>query len=633
MANIHVHLGRKRRDVAVARKSRDGYEKVVLDILDDVGITSAYFSGGALHVPRGQGQRARQALERAAVSREHRIVNAPEEIIEDSVRRDVSPAGAGMRAAKEDDRKREELRQKLEKLQMYDANKQAMNKAEVIARAEAKKPGMTLRKLEDLIYQEFGDDPDVVEAAAQAFLTAGGKRRDAGQWTVEYKDSKGAKVVKKFRTRIDAVDFYEEAKWDKSLSGFMIIDPQDRLIYSFRDAINRLSFPQASAAVANHLAEKEGKIIAERGKWWYRKPNDRVLFGPYNSAGEAADAARRAGVLDSTRDAGTDKLAVVFEDRMGWYWSATKGGDNITIGPFHSRESALADMRRVGYALDPLRRRDAESYRIVYNRLLGAWYAVRGPHQSPIGGPGRTKEEVQEQMRRKEEARNARSPQYQRTSSYTFTERDDAVVRRSRDSGLHITLSRGRKLRDCGGGCGCQKCRNARDAEVGNTRKDARKRLLQEQLREAKERGDQEAAQRALTSLKREFPGEHHGTADVGLREVFLAEYQRKIKDGEWEATSNISRDGLVEVRVIRSDVRMMVRVRGLGTGISDTRVPKTLEELRRQGFSRTGSAARGWTEYWTNEDGGEYQVEYGPRPEQVRSITTTRGARDRARA
>ena len=24
--------------------------------------------------------------------------------------------------------------------------------------------------------------------------------------------------------------------------------------------------------------------------------------------------------------------------------------------------------------------------RIVYNRLLGAWYIVRGPHHAPIGG-------------------------------------------------------------------------------------------------------------------------------------------------------------------------------------------------------------------------------------------------------
>ena len=24
--------------------------------------------------------------------------------------------------------------------------------------------------------------------------------------------------------------------------------------------------------------------------------------------------------------------------------------------------------------------------RVVYNRLLGGWYVVRGPHQTPIGG-------------------------------------------------------------------------------------------------------------------------------------------------------------------------------------------------------------------------------------------------------
>jgi len=25
--------------------------------------------------------------------------------------------------------------------------------------------------------------------------------------------------------------------------------------------------------------------------------------------------------------------------------------------------------------------------RVVYNRLLGAWYVVRGPHQTPLSGP------------------------------------------------------------------------------------------------------------------------------------------------------------------------------------------------------------------------------------------------------
>lgn len=25
--------------------------------------------------------------------------------------------------------------------------------------------------------------------------------------------------------------------------------------------------------------------------------------------------------------------------------------------------------------------------KIVYNKLLGAWYIVRGPHHAPLGGP------------------------------------------------------------------------------------------------------------------------------------------------------------------------------------------------------------------------------------------------------
>ena len=33
--------------------------------------------------------------------------------------------------------------------------------------------------------------------------------------------------------------------------------------------------------------------------------------------------------------------------------------------------------------------------RIIYNRLLGAWYVVRGPHQTPLGGPHATRAEAQ----------------------------------------------------------------------------------------------------------------------------------------------------------------------------------------------------------------------------------------------
>lgn len=33
--------------------------------------------------------------------------------------------------------------------------------------------------------------------------------------------------------------------------------------------------------------------------------------------------------------------------------------------------------------------------KIVYNRLLGAWFVVRGPHHSPLGGPHATREAAQ----------------------------------------------------------------------------------------------------------------------------------------------------------------------------------------------------------------------------------------------
>jgi hypothetical protein len=56
----------------------------------------------------------------------------------------------------------------------------------------------------------------------------------------------------------------------------------------------------------------------------------------------------------------------------------------------------------VGQRLDALqsrrsdrRRADADGVRIVHNKLLGSWYVVRGPHQTPISGKFGSKEEAQ----------------------------------------------------------------------------------------------------------------------------------------------------------------------------------------------------------------------------------------------
>jgi len=38
--------------------------------------------------------------------------------------------------------------------------------------------------------------------------------------------------------------------------------------------------------------------------------------------------------------------------------------------------------------------------KIVYNRLLGGWYVVRGRHQAPISGRFDSKEQAQASLRR-----------------------------------------------------------------------------------------------------------------------------------------------------------------------------------------------------------------------------------------
>lgn len=39
--------------------------------------------------------------------------------------------------------------------------------------------------------------------------------------------------------------------------------------------------------------------------------------------------------------------------------------------------------------------------RIVYNRILGGWFVVRGPHQTPLSGKFSTKEEAQASLNRR----------------------------------------------------------------------------------------------------------------------------------------------------------------------------------------------------------------------------------------
>lgn len=44
--------------------------------------------------------------------------------------------------------------------------------------------------------------------------------------------------------------------------------------------------------------------------------------------------------------------------------------------------------------------------KIVYNKLLGAWYVVRGPHHTPISGPFASKAEAKAWLDARKETRD-----------------------------------------------------------------------------------------------------------------------------------------------------------------------------------------------------------------------------------
>lgn len=51
----------------------------------------------------------------------------------------------------------------------------------------------------------------------------------------------------------------------------------------------------------------------------------------------------------------------------------------------------------------PKYRTNRGGVRIVYNKLLGGWYVVTGPHDTPLNGKFSSKAEAQEWLRRKAE--------------------------------------------------------------------------------------------------------------------------------------------------------------------------------------------------------------------------------------
>ena len=73
---------------------------------------------------------------------------------------------------------------------------------------------------------------------------------------------------------------------------------------------------------------------------------------------------------------------------------------------------------------------DAGDVRIVYNKLLGGWYIVRGPHQTPIGGRFESKEAAQAHLNRnKDSARDGLGdPDPVVYKTYTITQNGKSFI-------------------------------------------------------------------------------------------------------------------------------------------------------------------------------------------------------------
>jgi hypothetical protein len=88
------------------------------------------------------------------------------------------------------------------------------------------------------------------------------------------------------------------------------------------------------------------------------------------------------------------------------------------------------------------------------------------------------------------------------------------------------------------------------------------------------------------------------------------------------QLADQLRREGWNDVVVWRAASGWIARgMKDSARGDKTKDAPQTVEELKRLGFKRSASGSLGWTEYYENEAGEEYKVEYGPQPGMVQSI------------
>lgn len=110
----------------------------------------------------------------------------------------------------------------------------------------------------------------------------------------------------------------------------------------------------------------------------------------------AKDMVRRA----STRDSITISYAQLQEKFRSGKWEAVS--DLRRSGSHGTQEIRVVGTgTRMTVSVEgiPEASRDAGDIKIVYNKLLGGWYVVRGPHQTPLNGRFNSKEEAEAWLR------------------------------------------------------------------------------------------------------------------------------------------------------------------------------------------------------------------------------------------
>ena len=96
-----------------------------------------------------------------------------------------------------------------------------------------------------------------------------------------------------------------------------------------------------------------------------------------------------------------EAVAKAFMHHLGW--NGTLSGAETDTGYFF----VVHKVKQGAVRKNPVR---ASGVKIVFNKLLGGWYVVRGPHHTPIGGGFNSKEEAQDWLNNRHANRHAKNP-------------------------------------------------------------------------------------------------------------------------------------------------------------------------------------------------------------------------------